>query len=62
MKRCYYCNNFIWPWQNKWLGITPAHASCDAIRFIADTTKLLGPTAAEIQAKLRSVTGYTRPL
>jgi hypothetical protein len=33
MKRCYHCKRFIWPWQSRWLGLTPAHKTCDMREF-----------------------------
>lgn len=28
--KCYYCKKIVWPWQRQYLGLTNAHASCDA--------------------------------
>jgi hypothetical protein len=36
LERCIFCNKIIWPWQNRYLGSTPAHAVCDYSKLKED--------------------------
>jgi len=62
MKRCYVCKRFVWPWQNKYLGMTPAHAICDSMAFWRNAVEIVGVDAALDQARLRDLHAYTRPI
>jgi len=36
---CLYCKKVVWPWQKEYLGLTKAHAKCDAKSFKNDIMK-----------------------
>ncbi len=37
--RCVYCKKIVWPWQKQYMGLTKAHAKCDAKSFKKDILK-----------------------
>lgn len=62
MKRCFHCKRIVWPWQNQYLGTTPAHALCDMAAFAKDANEMLGEQGAFTQIQTRGMFSYEKPI